>query len=698
MDRFLCTELSNEDKLDQEYKTLIIDELKKNKIDQYEYSYIMDYLENKGTIINSVRYIAILNKLQNVKLYELSIKLFPNFFIYNKTDNILQSKTESLKNIIVLEKDKYIKFTKDQLKAISNIFKFLPNYNLRSYGLYGYAGTGKTTIIVEMIAFLLEKKIIKSVTFAAPTNQAVMVMKSKFRCYVKKIYDQHFDSNISKNFNIDKILDTLYERGIRIDFMTIHKLLQIEKDVNIEGENVFTKTKTGSLISNFELVVVDECSMIPINLAEYMFNEIRAYTNDRTQNYKKMPKIIFLGDPAQLPPVKERSSIVFSDIANSVSFDEYKKHLIVIEQESNDPFFKGVQNDLLRAKYYTLINDITNMPTITLKKVMRSNRKEVVKICYQFRLWALDEIKVPKLMKYVKNHVSAYSYVKGTSKIKSDWFKRCLNYYKNGNNCNILLTWRNDQSREYNNAIRSELFKYSKLSRFMVGDILILGEFYNIDDGQVTYIGDYDDDVKEKKFYTSEQIKITKIEQTIKKVPKFKEELNRKALKLKNGNVYESKYLECVKRLNELTSRSYLCWKLHVVRVGDILSEGASNSEIIYVVHENEEKKFNDEKLFIKLEIGNLVKMFRDKFGNKMSSVETNIIKPLWFEVRANLESPFANVSYGYSITCHKGQGSNFFNVFVDIDDILKNSKLDEAKKCLYTAVTRTSNELILLS
>ena len=39
---------------------------------------------------------------------------------------------------------------------------------------------------------------------------------------------------------------------------------------------------------------------------------------------------------------------------------------------------------------------------------------------------------------------------------------------------------------------------------------------------------------------------------------------------------------------------------------------------------------------------------------------------------------PFANVNYGYAITCHKGQGSNFYNVFVDIEDIVKNNKEEE--------------------
>ena len=58
---------------------------------------------------------------------------------------------------------------------------------------------------------------------------------------------------------------------------------------------------------------------------------------------------------------------------------------------------------------------------------------------------------------------------------------------------------------------------------------------------------------------------------------------------------------------------------------------------------------------------------------------------------------PFANVNYGYCTTVHKSQGSTYHNVYVDINDILNNSRLDEMKRCMYTAVTRCSNKIILL-
>tara|TARA_B110000211_G_scaffold232817_1_gene297422 strand:+ start:622 stop:783 length:162 start_codon:yes stop_codon:yes gene_type:complete len=46
--------------------------------------------------------------------------------------------------------------------------------------LFGYAGTGKTTMIAETIGFLILNKNIKKVCFTASTNKATDVLKSKF--------------------------------------------------------------------------------------------------------------------------------------------------------------------------------------------------------------------------------------------------------------------------------------------------------------------------------------------------------------------------------------------------------------------------------------------------------------------------------------------------------------------------------------
>ena len=708
MDRFLEDEIQSEETiLCNEYENEITSFVKKGELNLLDYSYLKKYLEEGGTIVNSNKFLEITNKLESESLIKITKKIFAMFFSKIEEKNKLKSKVSKLHNLIIDEKKNHIEFTKDQSKAIKKIFDFLPDFNKRSYGLYGYAGTGKTTIIVEILSFLLKNKLIKSVAFTAPTNKAVTVIKSKFRNYLMDIYKIYFpDREILLNFNFDDITDKLYEIGIRIDFITIHKLLKFEKDVSLEGDFTFIKSNEGSLIYNYEIVVIDECSMISIDLAEHLFNEIRMKPQKESENYKNIPKVIFLGDPAQLPPVGETLSVIFLKSKEKLSFDEYQKLSgIEIEiknnsDENNDDYFKQLKNKSNMEKYELLIKDILLMDNLTLKKVMRSKKDEVTQICYQFRLWALGEIEVPNLGKYVKDGVKAYKYKKGMYKTDTEWFKKCLSYYKKGENCNIILTWTNFQSDEYNKVIRNELFKNNKMARFMVGDILMLSEFYNIDDGQIDYVGN---EVTDKKFYTSEQIKVVKIEQAMRTIPNLKNQLNKKAQKLQNSKQYESKYIECINEINSSTQRSYLCWKLSVTKIGDLNYEQEQKNKkkdinIIYVIHEKDEKKYATEKMFMRMEILKLVKYYNLKFKTKMSTIELNIIKPLWNEFHAGMRDPFANVSYGYAITCHKGQGSNFYNAFVDIDDILKNIKDDESKKCLYTAVTRTSNELFLLS
>lgn len=709
MDRFFCNEETEETKLVNSYKAFVAICVKEDKITLLEYTYMLDYLEEGGSMVNSGRFYEIVNRLENEDFCRMVKKLFPNIYSKIEGKNQIKSKVPKLSDLIIEDKKDHIEFTSDQLKAIKKLFNFFPDFKQRSYGLYGYAGTGKTTIIVEVLSFLLKKKLIKSVAFTAPTNKAVTVIKSKFRNYLKDVYHANFpEKELPTNFNFDEIIDKFYEIGVRIDFITIHKLLKFEKDISLEGDFTFVKSSEGSLISNYEIVVIDECSMISIDLAEHIYNEIRLKKQKGSDNYKKIPKVIFLGDPAQLPPVGESLSVIFSKSKDDLSFEEYEKLLYGVKKsdisdepyESNDIFFEELKKKSNAGKYEILLNDIISMPNMTLKKVMRSKRDEVTQICYQFRRWALKEIEVPNLGKYIKDSVKAYKYHKGKIKTNTEWFEKCMSYYKKGENCNIILTWTNFQSDEYNRAIRSRLFKDAKISRFMVGDILMLSEFYNMDDGQIDFLGD---ETVDKKFYTSEQIKVVKIEQAIRSVEKFKNELTKRASKLQNSKQYESKYVECINEINKSTQRIYLCWKLSVTKIGDSNYEAEQQNKkkdinVIYVIHEKDEKRYATEKMFIKMEILKLVKTFNSKFKNKMSTIELNIIKPLWNEFHTNMRDPFANVSYGYAITCHKGQGSNFYNAFVDIDDILRNIKDDESKKCLYTAVTRTSNELFLLS
>ena len=61
-----------------------------------------------------------------------------------------------------------------------------------------------------------------------------------------------------------------------------------------------------------------------------------------------------------------------------------------------------------------------------------------------------------------------------------------------------------------------------------------------------------------------------------------------------------------------------------------------------------------------------------------------------------NFRDTFADVSYGYAFTAYKAQGSDFTNVYVDLNDILSTPISDKRKlQTLYTAITRATHQVI---
>ncbi|WP_290372816.1 ATP-binding domain-containing protein, partial [uncultured Muribaculum sp.] len=65
------------------------------------------------------------------------------------------------------------------------------------------------------------------------------------------------------------------------------------------------------------------------------------------------------------------------------------------------------------------------------------------------------------------------------------------------------------------------------------------------------------------------------------------------------------------------------------------------------------------------------------------------------------LKSPYFNaiqVKYAYAVTCHKAQGGQWSNVFIDMSYIPPEAMGIDFYRWLYTAVTRATSNLYLLS
>lgn len=139
-------------------------------------------------------------------------------------------------------------FGPQQEQAIRAVKQWLDRKEKPVFRLFGYAGTGKTTLARH----IGEQR--RSTLYAAYTGKAAMVMNSK-GC---------------------------------TDATTLHRLIyKIETDD--EGNHSFKK-KDNDTYRNVDLFIIDECSMVD----EKMAKELLSF---------KVP-ILVLGDPAQLPPIK----------------------------------------------------------------------------------------------------------------------------------------------------------------------------------------------------------------------------------------------------------------------------------------------------------------------------------------------------------------------------------------------------------
>ena len=692
---------------------LLSDKYKKeSKISLQDYMYLLYKIKNVN-LINCQLFSKIICSLEDSEIIKQVNLLFSHLYDVNGKVNI----TQIIDNFIDDNKDKF-KPTTDQYNALTKIIKYITDNDKFLFGLYGYAGTGKTTILTEIIHYLLSNKLIKSVVFSAPTNKAVDVCKTKFMKHVHNLYNvykqmdsdkkdkkrdnQLKDDDISlmneladdkdkiihkkeeltqikdelipikeEEISLDDMLSFLETKGLTIDFITIHKLLNYKTDFDITGEKMFIK-QTNNLMDQYELIIIDECSMIQLELISNIFDELYGKANVNS-------KIIFSGDTAQLPPVNELNSSIFikkkSDITEKDfirAFPPEIQEIMILDKEK------------IKNKIDLLTDHILAIDCIIMKEIVRNTNNNVNDLCCEIRQWIDNEIRTPQFGKYVDKQI-VYAYKKPEDKEKTDskWFRTFIAELRGGQN-NIILAWTNRLCDLYNSTARSIMFGDKKvINEYEIGDILILTEFH---------------DLGEETFHTSEQIYVHHVEPDIYVRPLIKINLTKTALKMKNIIHIEQQLNNTINQLNTMIADRYQIWKLYVYRLSDVKQKNTiPNNHIIKVIQSTSNNLWNMNKNTCSELVRKLRNKLKKEFKTQISSIDVHIIKPLWKEINKTLISPFANVNYGFAITTHKSQGSTYYNIFVDVDDILSNKNDNEAKRCLYTSLTRSSNKIHLL-
>ena len=161
-----------------------------------------------------------------------------------------------------------------QLEALSALVEFTEDPLSSTFGLYGFAGTGKSTVLAYYSATQIART--KRIAFCAPTHKAVTVLRN--------MADP--DSTVPQHDH----------------YYTVAKLLGMKQRITDEGKREFAPECEEGIylfsttpITKLDVVIVDECSMLGEKVVAWL--QQAAMENG--------VKIVFVGDEFQLPPVKE---------------------------------------------------------------------------------------------------------------------------------------------------------------------------------------------------------------------------------------------------------------------------------------------------------------------------------------------------------------------------------------------------------
>jgi exodeoxyribonuclease-5 len=180
-----------------------------------------------------------------------------------------------------------VTLNQDQAQALEEILAAHGGGRCARHLLTGYAGTGKTTLMQAVASKL--QALGKSVVLTAPTNKAVKVLAAKVQ-----------------------------EAGLKVPCQTIHSLLGL-KPVHNDSEETRLKRIGRSTADDYNVIVVDECSMVGAELSNFIAEDLNKQF------------VLYVGDPAQLSPVTE------DDVSSTFRIPS-RSHLgTIVRQEADNP-------------------------------------------------------------------------------------------------------------------------------------------------------------------------------------------------------------------------------------------------------------------------------------------------------------------------------------------------------------------------
>jgi len=279
-----------------------------------------------------------------------------------------------------------------QKSAFDGIVQFLTMGGGGFYLLSGYAGTGKTFLMGRVLQYIQQTSQ-RPVALTCPTHKALKVLM------------HHTQAK---------------------DLYTTHAYLGMREEIDINGNQIFRKPKTFAKpppCENYMITIVDEASMV----ADEIFDELEYMV---TSGHK----VIFVGDPMQIPPINYTDSL---------------------------PFMRSVQRDL---SFHTghldeIIRQVAGNPIIATSMEIRNNiSSPIPALSYQNHTEGLLGVR------YAEKRASKELMQDILDMFASSYFKIDPDYVK-------IIAWTNDEVDKYNKKVREHLFGKG-LPNIIVGDKL----------------------------------------------------------------------------------------------------------------------------------------------------------------------------------------------------------------------------------
>lgn len=195
-----------------------------------------------------------------------------------------------IEEMTILESFGQLRLTEQQKEAVEKIEAFLSS-SAHIFILKGYAGTGKTTVLEGIVRYC--QRINRNALLMAPTGRAARVITDKTGIEGETIHRTIYS------------WDDIEEKGTKKD----------KHDTDDLSYKFRFKIKNNDGIgNNNDAYLIDEASMISNRFnadkyfifgTGYLLNDLLTYFGNPLHHNRKM---IFVGDPAQLPPVGSPNS------------------------------------------------------------------------------------------------------------------------------------------------------------------------------------------------------------------------------------------------------------------------------------------------------------------------------------------------------------------------------------------------------